>query len=406
MKLQHKLTAWLLCFAMLFALLPVEAVSAEVFTYTDDYTGTNYVFDTNNPVDFYNKLDKELNSKALFANGNIYFATKAKTAASYTTTRYRSVGYTVKVTDGTNTMSIQVKKNGKYLSELCQDCKHTDGYTYGLLGISYNDIVKLCTNKNSATAARLFASNTIAITMDAIMVKVVDNVPKGGIGTSSSDTGGEDGSGNITTWGTVYHLDNASELAALRETFKKTDFSSYQNIYSKVSNNPLKIQYFETPASSMPRGEETVKQFQSATLKAVSDYFAKTGYHTDASSAWRNMDTNKTLAESVALSADEISNAVRFGSSTVRLTPNWVPNTYHVVYLSNNDTGKSVTQTYTYDEYFSVKDNQAYNFTNPGHTFAGWKLCGDMLGQAPINTTSIGRLSGYESLPFCKKKFL
>lgn len=121
MKKRNKLLSLLLVLTMMVStfLLPAAEVQAVVIQ-----SGNN-TYDTDDPKGFYNAL---AGKPALFANHNIYFATKAKLAtySAYSVatnsravrTTYQSIGYTIDVTNGTYNMYIEIEKPGPYYKEV------------------------------------------------------------------------------------------------------------------------------------------------------------------------------------------------------------------------------------------------------------------------------------------------
>ncbi len=386
-KKRRRIIVWLLLFVMFVStfLVPLTQVQAAVI---------NGMYDTSSAKSFYDTLQGE-GKNALFANGSVYFATKAKPASSSTSTRYRTVGYTVTVTDGTHTMEIEIdSRGGSYYSAVTpEDVKYADGFFYNLHAISYNNIRNLCANKygaGSGAVQGVFSKSMISIRIDAIMAVVQNGSLKG-------DVIGENGSGSITTSGTVYRLKDASQLAGLKSWGFSGNFESYYNIKSYVTNNLLRISYYAEPKSistgsaststaavagngySIGSGKvvsgstQNVYQFQTVTIQNPSTYgLSKPGYHLVGGQEWKDGNGNIYSAGSV-LHANQVNSGVNSSACTAELYANWKPNTYTIHYDTNSGTGTMPVQTKTFDNgSFTLATN---TFERKGYSFTGWQMC-------------------------------
>ena len=97
-------------------------------------------------------------------------------------------------------------------------------------------------------------------------------------------------------------------------------------------------------------------------------------------------------------------------SGTLTLYAKWIPNTYTVTFHANNETGDTLTQTFTYDvaDYLS-----ANTFTYANHEFDGWTTNSDGTGdsytdgESVINLATTGNVDLYAKWsvipPICKK---
>lgn len=390
MRYVKKLLSWLLIFTMMITTFtwPQAEVKAEII---------KEMYDTEDPKAFMEALGKD---DALFANGHIYFVTKAKLASNPNATRYKSIGYTIKVTNGTYTLEVEIdSRDGMYYNTI-NSVTYEDDTVYTIRAISYDDIVLLCKNKageNNAAFKSIFSTSRIQIRIDAIMTVIINGEQQG-------DIIAEDGKGNITPQGKIFRLKNTSELNELKDYGFSTDFSSYRNINSYVTNNPLTINYYadtkaispsynNTSSSSFPTSTaasvsgtgliiasnglidgstQSLYQFQSITLKTTSNLgLKKTGYYLPSGSEWKDADGNVFTAGKT-YTASQIDWAVTSGAASTNLYANWKPITYTIKYDANGGTGSMNSETHTFDEaYFRIKDPA---FTRKGYTFTGWKL--------------------------------
>lgn len=391
MKLKNRLLAFACSFAMLFSIMtnaiPVSADADTCFTYEE----VNFDAE-NDPVGFYDKLKNKLGKDAIFYNGHVYFATKAKAASSSTTTKYRSAGYQVTVSNGEKAIMVEVEKDGLWLKRLNGDYLE-DGFYYTVLAIKYDDLKELCINKataegKAADAKAIFESRTIDIYFDGIMAVVKNGVSQGSVADIEK-------TGTIKSTGTLYRIANKSELAALQKIFKSTNFDGFKNIKDTITNHILTVTYYAdtidgnnvssttvTTNSDYPIGNNfeisksshSAYQFQYLTAKTASDFgLVKTGYHLKPGAEWINIANSKTFAAGVSRHPDEFSLDVRKDDASISLTANWVPNTYTVVYLADGGTGTMPSETKTFDgDYFIPKQCL---FQKEGYSFAGWQLC-------------------------------
>lgn len=400
-----KLLSLILIFAMITTtfVMPATEVKAEII---------KEIYDTEDPKAFMEALGKY---DALFANGHIYFVTKAKLASNPNATRYKSIGYTITVTNGTYTLEVEIdSRDGMYYNTI-NSVTYEDDTVYTIRAISYDDIVLLCKNKageNNAAFKSIFSTSRIQIRIDAIMTVIINGEQQG-------DIIAEDGKGNITPQGKIFRLKNTSELNELKDYGFSTDFSSYRNINSYVTNNPLTINYYadtkaispsynNTSSSSFPTSTaasvsgtglsiasnglidgstQSLYQFQSITLKTTSNLgLKKTGYYLPSGSEWKDADGNVFTAGKT-YTASQIDWAVTSGAASTNLYANWKPISYQIKYDANGGSGSMSAETHTFDEaYFTPAGN---TFTRRGYTFTGWALKDSSGNFVPITASMV-----------------
>lgn len=407
MKKRNKLLSLLLVLTMMVSTFLMPAAEAQADVLSGGY-------DTDDPKGFYNAIEY---MSALFANGHIYFATKAKLAtyssyatkgASYGTaarTTYNTVGYTITASAGGQSLTVRIATPGDYYKTINSKV-YSGNMEYVIRAIKYDDIVELCKNQvgESNTAYQtIFSSTRIKLRMDAIVRINKNGEAQGGISSANNK-------GQISTWGKLYDLSNSSDLADLRNVGFSNNFNSYTNISATVTNNTLTINYYadtkavapyyvnasngvltagptSTAATTSSTGfsiaangkingleqkYESVRQFQSIKIQTTSGLgLSKKGYYLQTGEEWKDDDSNVFKAGNTYTSS-EINWSVTGAESTTNLYANWKPITYTLKYDANGGTGSMNNETHTYDEeYFRIKEPA---FTRKGYTFTGWKL--------------------------------
>lgn len=413
MKKRNILLSWLLIFAMMIStfLMPVAEVQAVVLSGG---------YDTEDPKSFYD-LMQDNRKPAIFQNHNIYFVNKAKLAtySAYSVgtnsravrTTYQSIGYTIDVTNGTDTLQIEIDKYGAYFTRINRFVD-VGNIEYVINAINYDDIVALCKARygESNTAYQsIFSSARIKITCNAIMRVNLNGEAQGGLTGNSN--------GTVTTWGTVYRLRNSDEYSAfMRFGWSSANaFESYMNIYSTVPNSSLTINYYvdtkgntqyygsvsngafvssgaptstaaiiTSPSgvsysisntgkiSGLEQKYTSVRQFQSIAIRTTSNLgLSKKGYRLIAGEEWKD-DNGNVFKAGNTYTSSQINWAVTSANATTNLYANWKPITYTLKYDANGGAGSMNNETHTYDEdYFRIKEPA---FTRRGYTFTGWKL--------------------------------
>ena len=380
-QLKNKILAWILLFAMAVTsfVIPAEEARAEVIVDNSSY------YDTDDPKGFMKTLTDN-RKDALFANGKVYFVTMGKLASNPNNLRYKTIGYTIKVSSGKHSIEIEVDADGgAYFKDI--KVRNYENVEYTLRGITYNDIVKLCENKvgKSATSFQsIFSNEYVTIRFDAIVTLKQNGIDKDAVIA-------EDGRGGITFKDNVhFRLKNADELKALQSYGFSNNFDSYHNIETEISNPILTINYHNNvkgQSSIIPGATEQIRQLQSTTIKdGTSLGLSKTGYTLTPGSEWKN-DNGKIFAAGNTYMASDLNSAINYGSATVNLYPNFKPITYTLKYDANGGKGSMSPETHTYDEgYFTPKH---CTFTKDGYSFKGWQLTNVAGGVIPVTSSMV-----------------
>ncbi len=413
MKKRNIFLSWLLILTMMISTFLMPAAEVQAIVLSGGY-------DTDDPKGFYD-LMQDNRKPAIFQNHNIYFVNKAKLAtySAYSVgtnsragrTTYKSIGYTIDVTNDTHTLQIEIDKYGDYFTRINRFID-IGNIEYVINAINYDDIVALCKAKygeSNAAYQSIFSSARIKITCNAIMRVNLNGEAQGGLTGNSN--------GTVTTWGTVYRLRNSDEYSAfMRFGWSSANaFESYMNIYSTVPNSSLTINYYadtKTISNSNSYGSvsngvftsstaptstaavlstgtsysianngkingleskyTSVRQFQSIKIQTTSGLgLSKKGYRLIAGEEWKD-DNGNVFKAGNTYPSSQINWSVTAANATTNLYANWKPITYTLKYDANGGTGSMNNETHTYDEdYFRIKEPA---FTRKGYTFTGWKL--------------------------------
>ena len=162
-KFAKPICTWLLllAIAMTMLLTPTEA-KAEILKGR---------YNTLDAQAFYNTLVKN-DKDAVFDNNNIYFATCAWMASTYSSRMARSayptwgsIGWTLRCSNSAGSIEIEIANpytydgGGKYLNRIPEASRIDGRYGYELYALCYDDIVDLCTAKDAAKANAIFSQS-------------------------------------------------------------------------------------------------------------------------------------------------------------------------------------------------------------------------------------------------------
>lgn len=314
--------------------------------------------------------------------GTIYYATKAKLASGSGNLKYGTVGYDICLSGKGQTVEFSVKRNGTgSMQEILEARVEYGNYEYNLYSISADKLYALATNASSGAAAVL-KSSSIHVKIDAIMTTKKNNVLHGDVA--------ENGYGGLNEWGTVYHLKNASDLAAMRKIFRGHDFVSFYDINITLSNHELKIRY-KLNGGTVGNGYSSwndvlylngspvitqAKILQKLNLVNQNNIkLTKKGYHTVAGKEWTYQ--GRCFDQTAAYMPKDICAAIGNESKGITLEANWQVNVYAIRYNSNGGTGSMNATSMTYNSTGNLKKNV---FTRNGYYFSGWNTRADGTG--------------------------
>lgn len=152
-------------------------------------------------------------------DGDIYFATKGKEASYGGGLRYTAAGFDICIKGGGRQAEVAVKRSG-VLKEVPGTSVQAGGYWYNLYRIALSDIYRLASDKQDF--ALIMESGSTEIIMNAILVIRQGNINLGSIE--------EDGYGNVTEQGMVFHLKEEREWKLVKRMFSNHTFESYRDI--------------------------------------------------------------------------------------------------------------------------------------------------------------------------------
>ena len=184
-------------------------------------------------------------------DGDIYFATKGKEASYGGGLRYTAAGFDICIKGNGRQIELAVKRGGT-LKEVAGAAVLAGGYWYNLYRITLADIYQMAAGKQDPAA--VLESDSAEIVMNAILILRQGNVDLGSIA--------EDGCGNVTEQGTVFHLKEESQWQMIRRIFSGHTFESYRDIHLSASWKPYihNVWYWAGEGNSVEK--ETAKVVQ------------------------------------------------------------------------------------------------------------------------------------------------
>lgn len=179
-----------------------------------------------NAKEFYESTNGQ-SSHIKVLNGDIYFATRGKEASSGGGLRYTAAGFDICIKGSGRQVGLAVKRGG-VLKEVPGAAVQDGGYWYNLYRITLSDICRLAVGRQGF--AEILESGSVEITMDAIFVIRQGNRNLGSIE--------EDGFGNVTEQGMVFHLKEEGHWQTVKSMFPGHSFESYRGIRLNVDWKP------------------------------------------------------------------------------------------------------------------------------------------------------------------------
>lgn len=171
-----------------------------------------------NAKEFYESTGGQ-NGHIKVLDGDIYFATKGKEAFYGNGLRYTAAGFDICIKGNGKQAEVAVKRGG-VLKEVSGTSVQAGGYRYNLYRIALSDIYRLAADKQDF--ALIMESGSTEILMNAILVIRQGNINLGSIA--------EDGCGNVTEQGMVFHLKEERAWKLVKRMFSGHNFESYRNI--------------------------------------------------------------------------------------------------------------------------------------------------------------------------------
>ena len=179
-----------------------------------------------NAKEFYESTNGQ-SSHIKVLDGDIYFATRGKEASSGGGLRYTAAGFDICIKGSGRQVGLAVKRGG-VLKEVPGAAVQDGGYWYNLYRITLSDICRLAVGRQGF--AEILESGSVEITMDAIFVIRQGNRNLGSIE--------EDGFGNVTEQGMVFHLKEEGHWQTVKRMFPGHSFESYRGIRLNVDWKP------------------------------------------------------------------------------------------------------------------------------------------------------------------------
>lgn len=327
-------------------------------------------------------------------DGTIYYATQAKLASNSNHLRYGTVGYDISLTANGQTVSFAVKRvedgSGDIgsMKEVPGSRVSWNGYEYNLYSISRKELEALAQTQNKEAAKAIFNDSQIHVRIDAIMTTKQYGKMHGGVS--------ENGSGGLHVWGTVYHLKNEGELAALKRRFAGHSFLSFYKIERILENYVLSVQYKLEGGAAEKKGygeKEDVLQkngkpvatagrlMEELVLTDPQDVgLQKAGFHMETGREWSYQ--GRSFSPEERYWPSDIFPDIAKRDAVIYMMANWQPNTYTIQYDGNGGSGFLPASQVAYQGRFSLKKG----FTRKGY---------DFIGYAVIRTSPEGEKSVY-----------
>lgn len=345
---------------------------------------------------------------AEMVNGTIYYATKAKLAASSTNLRYHTVGFDISLSGNGHTVSFTVQRTGGSMTEV--NSKKDSTHEYILYAVEDDKLFELATKADPTNAAYVLEASVIRVKMDAILTTKKGNSLYGGIT--------ENGSGGFTSWGSIYRLKDSANLLEMKNAFQGHTFESYCNIQEELQNHLLSIRYNVNGTDNIVNTSSTTatvssgytnnngilykngstflttaRVIQQVQLLSQSDIgLAKTGYHLDDGKEWITSE-GSIYSSAITYMPKDISSEIGYKDKGVTMYANWQPNTYTVSYDANGGVGTVASTGHTYDIEDSLRKN---TFIRSGYELVEgeeWNTKPDGSGTSYSSTEVVKNLS-------------
>lgn len=345
--------------------------------------------------------------------GTIYFATRGRLAHTYSVdyhTYYDTVGWDVELTGGGESLTFSVK-NGVSLTQVPDSHRVVaepwgGTWSYNLYHITADSLETLAKKVDPEKAERIFKSDIIGVRMDSIVIRSyagmsgrIEEDDKGGLKIYRPN--------NDYEW--VWRIKDEEVLKDLNNTFSGQYFEEDHKVTTELKNYKLNIYYAVDGTPEMSAASST-----HVTVNEAKDYstkhgkidgknmtyyvlfeenkpyiqsdrvvnsmtlllpdtpgMKKTGYHLDKGKEWIRAEDNSDFAAGKSYRPTTLFPDSAYKDSTLCLYANWKPNTYEIIYHSNDGAGVEVRSGTKYfdGEEFALDKN---GFTRTGYTFAGW----------------------------------
>lgn len=282
----------------------------EVWAKADSYTDAKLFYET---VDDKYHVD--------FAEMGIYYATKAKPSTTKAYKRYTTLAWQITMSANGESISVDVKRNGLYLEDVCGDQKSSDGYIYNLYKIDYNKLCELAHNKDAETWKKMETASLISIRLDAIITWIEPNKndPVGYVKAEHNN-----GTLTYNDRSKVWYMGNETDRQKALDTFTSR-FEGYYGLEKNVKNNSLDITYhagysdvtsstfftIDPSTTLIYKGAESkypIKRFEMNTLMHPESHFGlkKTGYKIVEGKEWKYPDSTRYFDASKTYTATMI----------------------------------------------------------------------------------------------------
>lgn len=389
----------LLFIALTSLLLPWGSTETKGATHASDYTSAR---------EFYYSTGYEDGKHIDVVGGTIYFATRGRLAHTYSVdyhTYYDTVGWDVELTGGGETLTFSVK-NGVSMQIKTSELRDEPGggtWSYVLYHITADDLERLAKNVDYKKAEKIFKSSVIGVRMDSIVIRKYAGM-RGNIE--------EDGKGGLiitrpnNDYEWVWRIKDEAVLNDLNSTFSNQHFEEDHKVTAELENCKLDIYYgvdgtpeksaassthvtvgngFRTATAPINKKDIPYTLCENNKVYIQSDRVVnsmtlllpdtpgmkKTGYHLDKGKEWIRAEDNSEFAAGKSYRPTTLFPDSAYKDSKLCLYANWKPNTYEIIYHSNDGADVEVRSGKKYfdGEEFALDKNA---FTRTGYTFAGW----------------------------------
>ncbi len=337
-----------------------------------------------NAREFYESTGKEDKKHCEIYAGDIYFATCGKLASSSTNLKYGTVGYDIKLSGNGGSVEFSIKRNGDgTMQEVPGSGVLYDGYEYNLYRIPASTIFEFAGRRGQSAARDLICqTGDITVSIDSIMTTKQ--------GTQIHGSVAEDGNGGLQEWGTIYHLKDGNDLAAIRAVFAGHTFESFFRIQEKLFNYQLSVRY-HLQGGTVGNGYSSIDDMlcqngsQVMTKARLLQPFrlfdqdtaglVKPGYHTEEGREW--VYENVGYSDTAFYMPKEIEPNIGLGDHGITMYANWQANTYTIRYEPNGGSGYMSSTAMVYDVSGKIRRT---GYTRRGYTFRGWNTEADGSG--------------------------
>ena len=341
------------------------------FLTAEPYQGaTSYT----NAKEFYNSTAlKGEPYHAEIVYGKIYYATCAKLASSSSNLKYHTLGFDITLRGNNHSVSFAIQRTGGSMVEI--NSVESEGYQYILYAVETDTLYTLAQAVDASSAAYVLSASKIHVKMDAIMTSKQGTTLHGSIT--------ENGTGGLIETGTIYHLNNATDLASIKDIFTGHTFENYKNINADLDNHLLKIRYNVEGTEPLANNSSTFatvnddfavsdryltyknsiyttdsRILQPITLINPADIsLSKTGYHLEAGREWVTAD-HRIFTHSTSYMPKTIDPENRYKDHGITMYANWIPNSYTIQYDSNGGIGFTANSIHNFDQSKELRINR------------------------------------------------